>query len=344
MNARLDHVPVPCTVLYGPDRVELRPGASGFCSVPGVYAYHGVVPRGLLSFARRRARAAAEWAAVAPALDAALNGARCEANDVLEAWVQAARTAGVLSFRSSAGAIERFVRTLIAEGAFAPAGRIELWHQKEGHTASVWRVHLEHGAGRPATIACLQVARDDQSSSELQQTSRLLAHLHTRDPVHVVRVRRISTVPSDAPCCTPGVAVTWSDWLEGASELHRVLLSSGRPVLVAVERFVGPDAGSAQQRILGIPLGDPETERLLDELRGFLFRHSREMEDGRIWMPALELNQGDLVWWRGHMVVVGLSMPGPPVCAAERRRRIASLCTGLTPDGRATDERTPLSS
>lgn len=176
-----------------------------------------------------------------------------------------------------------------------------MWHVKEGHTASVWR--LAPATGRPGASLAINVARDDIAGAELQASARVLAEL-----------RRLSTIPI-APVVEEG-RVTLPDgravvalaqcWIDDALELS-FLRPRGSPSrrLYAVARWL--TATDEPGRIVGA------AGRQLDAAEHVEAAHraTRVLLDGlrpegpaAVSMPRLDVDHGDWVWTPAGVALV----------------------------------------
>jgi hypothetical protein len=324
---------LPIELVVGPERVPLlTEHRLTDAAVFGPFAYHGVIPSGLMQAAvadpRLRWQDAdprLRWQDAAPLLEDLLNG-RVSDDGVavvegLEDWLAAARDAGVLSLRASTQVAQAMVLEL-AESS-GPLGWTELctrlrapelartaptlatlWLVKEGHTSSVWQARWR--AGDRELVACLNIARDREAARELLASATLLCAWHERSPDQVVDIVGSRDVVSQTTQGEVATALVVSSWVDGL-ELHAPQQSDRPARLAAVGWFVNerePDTGFVRsQRIFGRWLDDGG-EAAWRDLTQLLVSLAEPAPDGAWLLPDLRVNDGDLVWADGCVVLV----------------------------------------
>jgi hypothetical protein len=280
------------------------------------------------------------WEALAPALDLALEaGAGWDADDTAGAFAASnlppevlglARACGVLSFATSARVAEQFARAVLQNrlaavletpGEKAPGNgplRVTLWNVKEGHTSSVWKVSLE-GYNRRDTAFALNVARDAAANDELLRSADVLRIAGANAPEgSIARVLLVdqARIPTEEPERVLQAVVVAQEWIQDARELGYVTdRVTGEQHLFAIDRFLtdaespGRIVSVAGQRITGA-----ERDKVLLEIFQVILS-AANWQEGRLRLPAFEMNQGDWVLQGSRPVLVAASgtwfEPGP---------------------------------
>ncbi|HXG44327.1 MAG TPA: hypothetical protein VNJ71_06140 [Gemmatimonadales bacterium] len=296
------------------------------------------IPRGLLS---RLGSLPVEalglpWEAVAPALDALLDGAELSTvaarfalpADGLAAWRDAAVTAGVLSAAQAALACGVFLRErwpLLAGEGFPP-GRdwpsdgeeTSVWLVKDGHTASVWLVEPGLVTGREVPGSrpfYLNVARDNEAAVELTTSHALLERWARTSPCFTASPLSIERVRVERGDGSLEATVTVHRWVPGRELRVECIESAGRRLvarLLEVDPRMGtPCESDRRARPAGRPLSPVQAARIWRQLVGCSVAAARFREEPgaggrvRVAMPLPVLNRGDAVYADGRVIVVG---------------------------------------
>lgn len=281
---------VDVSIVHGPQRLD--PQRCG--------AYHGIAPRALVDLGVDPA----SWPTLAPVIDETLSRCAAASDDVAVAAVDA----GVLAYRDSAAAAERFVRDLltdpdrwgdVAHGTTVEPERLELWSVREGATSSVWRVAVSGRASSGPMVFALEVARDaTAAAAELVAVAAELRRMHAHEPDRVVRLLGEGTVELELAGGPARIPVVVAEWFESARELH--VVDDGR--WLAVDAFA--TCADGRQRADGELLSPARSDELWAELVRMQTAHAHahgELVHG----PLVEANDGDLVEVDDATVVVG---------------------------------------
>lgn len=275
--------------LHGPDAQPFRVEDDRVVATGGTVPFHGIAAAGMLPALIARDPSGALWERWSPALD----GLDAGDDDADLRWLRAtARAAGVLSLARSAQAA-RAALTLHPQFPRAHEN-VTLWNVKEGHVSSVWFARWADKA------SIVNVARDRAAGSELAATTALLARVAAaRDDVARVFASGTVTIAGQE------VVVSLNEHIGDARELHVAReRGDGRPVLVAVDRFVVDPAAADPARIIGIAgrrLDRGEAARVEASIAAFAAAAGGD---------AIDLNHGDMVWAGSRAVIVACRVPG----------------------------------
>lgn len=295
---------------FGPDRIPLATTAAATEAHHGYRPFHGIVSLGL------RAHPACTpegWHALAPRLDFD--------SDMGSALAEAARGCGVLSFDDSLAAAEHAAR------GYAQGARLtELWHLKEGHTASVWCASFNQGRDTGLRRIVFNVGRDDAASVALEHATKRFRVIAEREPdLAAARVLGLWHLNSRNARSTSIVVVAQA-FVDNALEIHAVPTTNGGRQLVAVERFLtDPDQPARIRAVCGRPLDRDEHARFGADIAVLLASGAhRDPEQGAWILPTFVLNHGDWVW-RGDRAVAVACGPDPTVVAVDSLREAVHM-------------------
>lgn len=258
---------------YGPDA---EPFALDDCGVPSSATgmpFHGIPGRGMAELMVRDGVPPGVWERHAHRIFAPP-----ELDDGLLALRTLATECGALSFADSCATVLVYLE---CQGV---AGSAEVWHLKEGHTSSVWKVTTADEE------FVLNVARDRAASDELRRTSIRMMELQGHAGVTMADVIDVGPVaPAD-------VFVARNEWIHDALEVHQER-DPRRPYLL-VERFLTADDAPARiVSIYGRRCTQDEQRRIDEDLARF-----REVTGA-----SLDLGHGDVVWNGCEAIVVAIS-------------------------------------
>lgn len=269
------------------------------------------------------------WERIAAWLDPALDGV-VTPPVVPRSVVAAARACGVLTFADGMAVAATFATERLGAIVGAEFRAAELWHLKEGHTSSVWRVLLRAPDGSDAGVIALNVARDRPAGDELERSVEVLDALGATRSVPVAHVIGGGRVPH--PSAPHGqVAVVVQEWMEGARELGFAPARDGVR-LHAIDAFLIDEAWPGRiSGVRGTPLTDAEHRDVAYDLTRAVLAAARTHPEGLV-LPHVDIHQGDCVWCDGQLGIVAAAALPDVVAPNDVAAHVLTFLGGYVPE------------